>query len=175
MKIVTSKKLKVKIIYPKTNFKDLRGRYIETFNNKEYKKILNKIFVEDDTVISKKNTLRGIHGDYKTWKLVSCLYGICLSVIVDCNIKSKTFGKWESFVLDADSYRQILVPPGFGNSYYVLSTNAVYHYKQTNYYLGKKKQFTYNFFDPFFNIKDRRINKKNIVISKRDQEAKFIK
>ena len=48
MKILKSKKLKLKIIYPLTNFKDSRGLYLETFNKKKYKKILNKNFVEDD-------------------------------------------------------------------------------------------------------------------------------
>lgn len=175
MKILKSKKLNLHIIYPRTNFKDKRGVYIETFNKKEYRKILNKSFVEDDTVISKQNSLRGIHGDFKTWKLISCLYGKCLSFIVDCNQNSNNFGRWESFLLDSDKYRQILIPPGFGNSYFVISNFAIYHYKQTNYYSGQNKQFTYNFFDPFLNIKDNRIKKNNVIISKRDKNAKYLK
>ena len=42
MQIKTSKKLGLKIIYPSTNFKDLRGRYIETFTKNEYRKALKK-------------------------------------------------------------------------------------------------------------------------------------
>jgi len=172
MKILKSKKLNLKIIYPLTGFKDYRGSYLETFNKKEYKKILNKNFVEDDVCISKKNVFRGIHGDQKTWKLVSCIHGKCLSIIINCDKKSKNFGKSEKFILDSSNYFQILIPPKFGNSFYVLSKIAVYHYKQTNYYQGKNKQFTYNINDPFFKINF--FKRKKIITSNRDKNANFI-
>ncbi len=172
MKILKSKKLKLKIIYPLTNFKDSRGLYLETFNKKKYKKILNKNFVEDDICISKKNVFRGIHGDNKTWKLVSCISGKCISIIVNCDKKSKNYGKSEKFILSSNNYFQILIPPKFGNSFYVLSKIAIFHYKQTNYYRGQKRQFTYNINDPFLKI--NLFKNKNIIISKRDKTAKFI-
>ena len=50
-------------------FEDHRGIYLETYNEKIYKKLKNKInFVQDDISVSKKKVLRGIHGDFKTWK-----------------------------------------------------------------------------------------------------------
>jgi dTDP-4-dehydrorhamnose 3,5-epimerase len=172
MKIFKSKKLNLKIIYPNTNFKDKRGRYIETFNKKEYKKILNRQFVEDDICVSKRNVFRGIHGDNNTWKLISCVYGKCLSIIINCDRKSKNFGKSEKFILDADKYFQILVPPKFGNSFFVLTKFAAYHYKQTRYYGGKNKQFTFNINDPYFKI--NYLKNKKLIISNRDKNAKFI-
>ena len=172
MFVKKSPKLKLSMIYPKTDFKDNRGRYIQSFSLKDYKKIINHNFVEDDFSLNKKNVFKGVHGDFKTWKLVSCVYGKCEAVIVNYDRKSKKFGRWEKFILSPSSYYQILIPPSYGNSFLVLSDYAIYHYKQTKYYSGKDRQFTINYKDPFFKIK---LSKKKIIVSKRDKDASFIK
>jgi dTDP-4-dehydrorhamnose 3,5-epimerase len=166
-----SKILKLKIFYPQV-FEDKRGKYIETYNDKNYKKlILNKGFIEHDVCISKKNVLRGIHGDEKTWKLVSCLQGECDAYIVNCNKKSKSFGQWEKFTLNSKKYFELLLPPKFGNSFFVKSKSAVYYYKQSRYYSGSNSQFTYNIKDPYFSIK---LPNKKFIISERDKNCPFI-
>lgn len=172
MFVKKSPKLKLSMIYPKTDFQDNRGRYIQSFSLKDYKNIINHNFVEDDFSLNKKNVFKGVHGDFKTWKLVSCVYGKCEAVIVNYDRKSKKFGRWEKFILSPSSYYQILIPPSYGNSFLVLSDYAIYHYKQTKYYSGKDKQFTINYKDPFFKIK---LSKKKIIVSKRDKDASFIK
>ena len=133
MIIKKSSKLKFLKIFLKKNFKDLRGVYLETFNKKDYKKILKLDFVKDDFLIYKKRVFKGIRGDYKTWKLISCIYGKCEAVIVNWYKNSKCFGLYEKFILSSNSYFQVLVPPSYGNSFLVLSDVAVYHYKQTQY------------------------------------------
>ncbi len=165
IKVKLSKKLKIKVILPNSKFKDNRGIYLESFNFKIYKNKLNINFVEDDFSINKKNVFKGIHGDYKTWKLISCVYGKCAAYIIDCRKNSQNFGKWEKFILSGKNFYQILIPPGFGNSFLVLSNVAVYHYKQSQYYKGMRNQFTYNWNDPRIKL---RLNKKKIIISKRD-------
>ena len=165
LKVKISKKLKLKVIFPNSKFKDNRGIYLESFNLKEYKKKLGINFIEDDFSINKKNVFKGIHGDYKTWKLISCVYGKCAAYIVDCRKNSKNFGKWEKFILSGDDFYQILIPPSFGNSFLVLSNVAVYHYKQSEYYKGISKQFTYNWNNPRIKLK---LNKKKIILSQRD-------
>jgi dTDP-4-dehydrorhamnose 3,5-epimerase len=172
MIIKKSPKLGLLKIFPKTNFKDSRGLYLETFNKKDYKKILKLDFVEDDFSINKKRVFKGIHGDYKTWKLISCIYGKCEAVIVNWDKNSKYFGFCEKFILSSDNYFQVLVPPSYGNSFLVLSDVAVYHYKQTQYYKGASKQFTLNYKDPFLKIK---LSTKNPIVSKRDSKAAFLK
>jgi len=163
--------LKILKIFPRTNFSDARGIYLESFNKKSYKKLFNIEFVEDNFSLNKKNVFKGIHGDQRTWKLISCIYGKCESVIVNCDKKSKKFGTWEKFILDSKNYFQLLIPPNYGNSFLVLSKFAVYHYKQSQYYQGNKNQFTYNYKDPFFNIK---FSRKKMIISQRDKKASFI-
>jgi dTDP-4-dehydrorhamnose 3,5-epimerase len=164
--------LSLKIIKPNTFYRDKRGIYLESFNKKLYKKIIKSDFVEDDFSLNKKGVFKGIHGDYKTWKLISCVYGICESIIVNCDKNSKKFGLWEKFILSSKDYFQVLIPPSYGNSFLVLSDYALYHYKQTKYYGGQKKQFTINYKDPFFKIKLSKNT--NLIISKRDKEAKFL-
>jgi dTDP-4-dehydrorhamnose 3,5-epimerase len=170
MKIKKSKILSLNLIYPYSFFKDNRGTYTEVFNKKKWEKKFKLKFVEEDNVISKKNVFRGIHGDTKNWKLASCTSGKILSIIVNCDKKSKLFGMSEKFILSNSNF-QILIPPNYGNSYLILSEHATYNYKQTEYYAGQQKQFTYNIHDPFFNIK---LPTKNLKISKRDLNAKFV-
>ena len=86
-------------------------------------------FNHDKISTSRHNVLRGIHGDYKSWKLVTCLYGSMYFVVVDNRPKSNSFIKWDSMILDDRNRNQVLIPPGVGNGHYILSDHAVFHYK----------------------------------------------
>jgi dTDP-4-dehydrorhamnose 3,5-epimerase len=96
--------------------------------------------------------LRGIHGDDRTWKLVTCLYGKFYIAVVNCDESSPNFGKWQSFVLTRENGKQVLIPPKYGHAYQVLSNQAVFNYKQSCYYKGMENQFTYKYDDPRFKI-----------------------
>ena len=152
-------------------FEDHRGEYVETYNEELYrKKGIDIKFVQDDISVSTKNVLRGIHGDSETWKLISCLYGKFYLVVLNCNNSSKSFGKWESFVLSDVNRLQVLVPPKYGNAHLILSDKATFHYKQSNYY-NPAKQFTYKWNDPKFNIW---WPIKNPILSQRDEEGHYV-
>ena len=85
-------KLKNVLVIKPYKFEDLRGSFIETYNLNFFNKKIKKIkFVQDDISISKKNVLRGIHGDNKTWKLVSCLQGKIYLIVVNNDKKSKDY------------------------------------------------------------------------------------
>lgn len=148
-------------------FKDFRGQFVETYNEKLYRKEgINVKFIQDDIALSTKNVLRGIHGDNRTWKLLSCLYGKIYFVVVNCDKESENFGKWQSFILSDINRLQVLVPPKHGNAYFVLTDAAIFHYKQSTYYQGMGKQFAYKYNDPRFQISWPR---KNPILSKRDE------
>jgi dTDP-4-dehydrorhamnose 3,5-epimerase len=147
-------------------FKDFRGQYVETYNKELYKKNgIDVDFIQDDVAVSSKDVLRGIHGDSKNWKLISCLYGEIFVVIVNCDIASKYFGKWQSFNLSDKNRKQVLIPPKHGNSYLTLSDVSIFHYKQSVYY-DREAQFTYKWNDPKFNIS---WPIKNPILSERDK------
>ncbi len=152
-------------------FEDHRGEYIETYNEELYRnKGIEIQFVQDDISVSGKHVLRGIHGDDKTYKLISCLYGSFYLIVVNCDKESPAFGKWQSFVLSDRNKNQILVPPKYGNGHLVLSDKAIFHYKQSTYY-DPSHQFTYKWDDPRLNIW---WPVKNPILSQRDEFGKFV-
>jgi len=152
-------------------FEDHRGEYVETYNEELYrKKGVNIKFIQDDISVSIKNVLRGIHGDSETWKLISCLYGKFYLVVVNCDIDSENFGKWQSFVLSDVNRLQVLVPPKYGNAHLILSDKAIFHYKQSTHY-NPTKQFTYKWNDPKFNIW---WPIKNPILSQRDEVGYYV-
>ena len=147
-------------------FEDFRGQYIETYNEELYQQHeINVKFIQDDISVSSQHVLRGLHGDEKTWKLVSCLYGTFYFVVVNCDKNSPDFGKWQSFTLSDKNRLQILVPPKHANGHLVLSKSAIFSYKQSENY-DRASQFSYKWNDPAFNIW---WPIKNPILSQRDQ------
>ena len=129
-------------------YNDKRGFFKELFLRKKIK--FNCKFTA--TSVSKKNVLRGIHGDYKTWKLVSCLSGEFFFLVVNNIKRHKQYQKSQMFKLSESNNLQILVPPGFGNGHYVTSKKAIFHYKQSTLY-DRSSQFTINWKDPKYRYK----------------------
>ena len=126
MLIRSDKKLR-EIKYFKINtFNDLRGQ-IWTFWEKKY--FRNIDFNLDKFTVSKKNVLRGFHGDTKSYKLVSCIKGKVLNVVVDYRKHSKNYLRYSSFVLNDKNKISILIPPMFLNSWLCLSKDCIYSYE----------------------------------------------
>lgn len=142
----------VLVLRPTTDFQDQRGRYLELYNKSAFFGAgVNVEFVQDDVSISKKDVLRGIHGDHTTWKLVTCLYGSIHLIVVDNRPTSSQYRVWQSFEISELNQVQVLIPPGFGNGHLVLTDQAVFHYKQSTYY-EPKSQFTILWNDPDFSF-----------------------
>ena len=139
----------IKLIKP-TVHEDYRGTNFESYNASEYYKIPNQ-FVVDSISTSRKHVLRGIHGDHRTTKLISCLYGTIYFVVLDCRSGSKTFHQWQAFTLSDRNKHQVLVPPGFGNAHLVMSDECVFSYKLDQHY-ERSSQFTLRWNDDQFNI-----------------------
>ena len=156
---------------PPTLFEDFRGAYVELYNEELYTKAGVKIkFVQDDISVSKKHVLRGIHGDRRTWKLISCLEGELYLVVVNWDEASAQFRQWESFHLSEENRLQVLIPPKFGNGHLVLSERAIFHYKQSTYY-ESASQFTLAWNDPKLNIQ---WPIQDPVLSQRDRRGQYV-
>lgn len=141
----------VKIIHPLA-FEDHRGEYVETYNKRDYNEAGITIdFVQDDFSMSTQHVLRGLHGDSKTWKLVSCPVGKYYLVVLDVREDSPTFGKWEAFTVSDKNRKQVLIPPGCGNGHLIMSEFAIFQYKQSEYY-DPSSQFTIKYNDERYNI-----------------------
>jgi dTDP-4-dehydrorhamnose 3,5-epimerase len=140
----------VLVIHPLTQHEDFRGDYVETYNEELYRAagIADK-FVQDDYATSRHHVLRGIHGDAKTVKLISCLYGTIYVIVVNNDPAAPQYRKWQSFTLSDRNRLQVYIPPKFGNAYLVMSDMAVFHYKQNTYY-DRPGQFTLKWNDPAY-------------------------
>jgi dTDP-4-dehydrorhamnose 3,5-epimerase len=170
MEVETTEMSGVLVINPEV-FEDFRGVYVETYNEQEYNsKGITCKFVQDDISVSRRDVLRGVHGDLETWKLVSCLLGSFYLVVINCDQNSPSFGKWQSFTLSERNRKQVLIPPKHGNGHLVLSDITIFHYKQTTYY-NPKGQFTYTWNDPRFKIWWPTARP---ILSKRDQEGQYV-
>lgn len=145
--IQESENLKGVYIITPSKFSDFRGDIWSVFQKESFKNLLPSglEFVLDKFTISKHNVLRGIHGDYKSYKLVTCVYGEIMQVVVDCRENSPTYLQWEKFIINRKSPKLILIPPYFGNAQYVRSEEAVYFYKWAyeGEYVDADEQFTY--------------------------------
>ena len=136
-------------------FRDHRGQYVETYNRRDYRladergRVLD--FVEDDVSCSHAGVLRGLHGDDRTWKLVQCLHGEIVLVVVDMRRRSPAYRRWQRFSLDDRDRRQVLIPAGCANGHYAV-TDCLFGYKQSAYYRGAEHQFTVRWNDPALGI-----------------------
>jgi len=149
-----------------------RGAIWTSFKEEIFKPYLPKniSFIHDKFSTSKENVLRGIHGDNKTWKLVSCIHGDILQVVVDFRKESNSYLQHQKFELSNNNNQIILIPPGFGNAFYVKSLSATYHYKLAydGGYADVDEQFTIAWNDARLNIE---WPSENPIISDRDKEV----
>jgi len=133
---------------------------------------LGKIeFVQDDLSYSRYGVLRGLHGDDRTWKLISCVMGSFLLTLVDCRPESKTYKTWIQMPMSSLLFKTVLVPPMFANGHLCTSEKCIFHYKQSEYY-HPERQFVIKWNDPALNIP---WPNKDPILSKRDTEGPFLR
>jgi dTDP-4-dehydrorhamnose 3,5-epimerase len=127
----------VLIIEPQV-FSDDRGWFFESFNEKEFLTQINQnfSFVQDNHSLSKRGVLRGLH--YQTeqtqGKLVRVIRGVVFDVAVDLRQSSAHYGQWIGVELSAANQKQLWIPPGFAHGFLVLSEEAEFLYKTTDYW-----------------------------------------
>jgi dTDP-4-dehydrorhamnose 3,5-epimerase len=156
-------------------FSDDRGFFFESYSRLRYDEVGVKYgFVQDNFSKSKMGTIRGLHyqvGDKAQGKLCQVIEGEVLDVAVDIRFNSPTFGKYFSQVLSSEKKLQLWIPPGFAHGFSVLSEEAIFSYKCTNYYSkSHERVILYN--DPELNI-DWKIS--NPVVSQKDLNASLFK
>lgn len=132
----------VKILQPRV-FGDERGFFMETFRADEFAKVTGaKPFVQDNHSKSCQGILRGMHfqTEQTQGKLVRVVSGSVFDVAVDLRCSSPTFGAWVGVELSSENKRQLWVPEGFAHGFYVMSSEAEFVYKCTDYYHPESEQ-----------------------------------
>ena len=160
----------IKIVNNK-NFKDFRGLLWTSWQKDNFKKIK---FNHDKFSLSKRKTLRGFHCDFKSWKMVTSVYGKFLFIVIDMRKNSKNYLKHKRWILDHKKPKSILIPPYYANAHLCLTKFCILHYKWSykGRYIDAKKQKSYRWNDPKFKI---RWPIKKPILSSRDQNSKLIK
>ncbi|MBS83164.1 MAG: dTDP-4-dehydrorhamnose 3,5-epimerase [Gammaproteobacteria bacterium] len=136
MKFINTQIQDVILIQPEL-IEDKRGFFMESYQIKKFKSNnITSVFVQDNYVKSIKNTLRGLHFQYKfpQAKLIRCLKGSIFDVAVDLREHSPSFGKWFGTELSENNKHQLFIPEGFAHGYCVLSDSAEITYKCSNIY-----------------------------------------
>ena len=127
----------VVIIEPRL-FKDGRGYFFESFNQKEFEeKVCKTTVVHDNESKSSYGVIRGLHfqkSPFGQSKLVRVVKGAVLDVAVDIRKGSPTFGQHVSVELTEDNHRQFFIPRGFAHGFSVLSDEVIFQYKCDNFY-----------------------------------------
>jgi dTDP-4-dehydrorhamnose 3,5-epimerase len=136
MNVITTDLPGVLVFEPRV-FGDHRGYFMETWRADTFAAAgLTLPFVQDNQSSSRQGVLRGLHYQIRQpqGKLVRVLSGCVFDVAVDLRRGSPAFGRWTGVELSAENRRQFWVPPGFGHGFYVLSEQAEFVYKCTDYY-----------------------------------------
>ena len=118
-------------------FKDDRGFFLETFQEKNYKEVgIKDKFVQDNQSRSSKGVLRGMHFQVKRpqAQIVTIMRGCIFDVGVDLRQNSSTFGQWYGVELSDVGQRQVYMAPGIAHGFCVLSDLADLHYKVSRFY-----------------------------------------
>jgi len=170
MKVIETK-LKGCFIIEPVIFKDERGYFFESFNEKNFNDVLGRKihFVQDNQSFSKKGVVRGLHyqfGGFAQSKLVRVVQGEVLDVAVDLRKDSKTFGKHISVELSSDNKQQLFIPRGFAHGFVTLSDTAEFFYKCDNYY-HKEAESGIIFNDKALNI-DWMLKEDELIVSEKD-------
>lgn len=165
------------IIQPKV-FKDERGYFFETFNEKEFEEKVGKInFVQDNESKSSYGVLRGLHFQkppYAQAKLVRVVKGAVFDVAVDIRKGSPTYGQWWGAYLSEENHRQFFLPRGFAHGFVSLRDNTIFQYKCDNFY--NKESEGAIFWDGLDNSISWGlwIDLNNIILSDKDKKNPFL-
>ncbi len=155
-----------------TVFYDERGYFVETYNQKDFEEAgLTMVFVQDNQSMSVKGVLRGLHyqKQYPQGKLVRVVKGAVFDVAVDLRAGSATYGKWYGVELSAENKRQFYIPEGFAHGFLVLSEEAEFAYKCTDFYHpGDEGGLIWN--DPAIGVKWPIEDGQQLIISEKDQK-----
>tara|TARA_B100000700_G_scaffold181369_1_gene200089 strand:+ start:2139 stop:2669 length:531 start_codon:yes stop_codon:yes gene_type:complete len=164
MKIYSTKFKNLKIIKLK-RFNDLRGDNVKIFN-KKYKK-LNFNFYESYVSISKKGSVRGLHGQlgkFSQSKLIYCIKGKVLDVAIDLRKNSQTYGQVFKKIITDKELTAILIPTGFAHGVIALENDTIIvNFNSTDY--NPKKEFGIN-----INSINLKIPKMRLILSNKDKK-----
>ncbi len=117
---------------------DDRGFFLEAYRQEVLADFgIELELVQDNHSRSRRGIVRGMHFQRGMAKLVRCVRGAILDVVVDVRRGSPDFGGWEAFDLNDSNHHQVYCPDGFAHGFCVLSEVADVVYKTSSYYAAE--------------------------------------
>jgi len=175
MKFVPTPIPDVIVIEPQL-WKDERGFFIETYNEKPFQEHgITARFVQDNLSCSHKGVLRGLHaqaGENAQGKLVRVLRGKVFDVAVDIRKSSPTYGQSFSIILDDEEAKSLWIPPGFLHGFLALEDNTLFAYKVTGFY-DKAGEVGVRWDDPDLGIKWP-LEHEALIVSEKDRQLPLL-
>ena len=151
-------------------YKDERGYFMESYNQKKVEILIKDRFVQDNESVSHKNVLRGLHFQlppHAQSKLIRVIKGSILDIAVDLRKDSSTYGEHFKHVLSGENKKQLYIPVGFAHGFLSLEDDTILNYKCSEYYSASAEaSIIWN--DPQLNI-DWGIE--NPILAEKDQLA----
>lgn len=118
--------------------RDERGVFVKTFHKDHFAEMgLQTMWAEEYYSISRKGVLRGLHFQlppHDHEKLVYCVAGEVMDVVVDLRNGSPTYGQYARFALDSETAKMVYIPRGLAHGFYTLSDSAMMMYKVSSVY-----------------------------------------
>jgi len=112
---------------------DARGRFVKVFNEQAFAALgLQTDFAEEYYSVSYKNVIRGMHLQWPPMdhvKMVYCVEGDVLNVVVDLRVGSPTYGQHAIFELSGAQANSIYIPKGMAHGFCARSEQATMVYK----------------------------------------------
>lgn len=137
MKIVGEPFAGTFVIEPRT-LRDERGSFVKTFHKGDFANLgWSGSWAEEFYSVSSKNVVRGMHFQtppHAHDKLVYCVAGSVLDVLLDLRTQSATFGQYFSIELDSSKPRLLLIPAGIAHGFLSLKEESLMVYKTTAVY-----------------------------------------
>ncbi|MDH6531766.1 dTDP-4-dehydrorhamnose 3,5-epimerase [Aurantimicrobium minutum] len=154
--------------------KDDRGVFLEWYR---FDKLVDVVghplnFVQGNTSVSKRGTVRGIHFAEippSQAKYVTATHGAVLDFVIDIRVGSPTFGQWDSVLLDDVNRRAIYISEGIGHCFVALTDNATVSYLVTATF-NAEREHGINPLDPAIGL-DFGIDSALLLLSPKDLEA----
>lgn len=157
-------------------FRDLRGAFSETFKSEEFvQQTEAHPFVQENESLSLRGVFRGLHlqtGSTSQGKLVRCIEGVVVDVLVDLRPESKTFGEWRMYKLSQENRKQLYIPRYFAHGFVALSPVARFLYKVDNPY-SPSTECCIHFQDPDLAIDWQSLENltEQFILSEKDKEG----
>ena len=163
------------IIEPKV-FEDERGYFFESFSQQDFDRQVVPLlgypvrFVQDNESQSSYGVVRGLHFQkppFTQAKLVSCVRGRVLDVVVDIRRDSPTYRQHLAVELSGENKRRLFIPKGMAHGFAVLSESAVFQYKCDEFYHPEADNGI-QLLDPSLGI-DWGIPEESMILSEKDR------